>query len=89
MEAGFGGLVASAQEAKKLRGIIGADKALVTPGIRLTQAHDDQKRIMSPSSALALGASHLVVARPIIEAQNPLTAAQAILADMATASIRP
>jgi len=83
MEAGFGGLVASAQEAGALRRLIGADMALVTPGIRLTQARgDDQKRVMTPSAALKAGASHLVVARPIVQAPDPLAAARAILADM-------
>jgi len=83
MEAGFGGLVASAREAKKVRSLIDANMALVTPGIRLTPATDDQKRIMTPANALAAGASHLVVSRPIIQAPDPLAAAQAILADMA------
>jgi len=85
MEAGFDGLVASAQEAKKLRQLMGADKLLVTPGIRLAKADDDQKRIMSPAQALGAGASHLVVARPIIQAADPLAAVDAILADMARA----
>jgi len=85
MEAGFGGLVASAQEAATLRRLIGSDKALVTPGIRLTQASgDDQKRVMTPSAALKAGASHLVVARPIVQAPDPLAAARTILADMAS-----
>jgi len=87
MEAGFGGIVASAQEAIKLRPLIGPDKAIVTPGIRLTQTNDDQKRIMTPSAALKSGASHLVVARPIIQAHDPLAAVQIILNDMATVKL--
>jgi len=82
MEAGFGGIVASAQEASALRSIIGGGKALITPGIRLGGSNDDQKRIMTPAAALAAGASHLVVARPIIQAANPRLAVQAILTDM-------
>jgi len=85
MEAGFGGLVASAWEAGKLRSLIGADKVLVTPGIRLQQVDDDQKRVMTPSKALEAGASHLVVARPIIQAADPLVAAEAVLFDMVKA----
>lgn len=86
MEAGFGGIVASAQEASILRPLIGKDKAVVTPGIRLEQAiNDDQKRVMTPAAALAAGASHLVVARPIIQAADPRRAARAILNDMAKA----
>jgi len=92
MEAGFGGIVASAQEARTLRALIGMDKFLVTPGIRAlsplssltphTRAGDDQKRVMTPAAAIEAGASHLVVARPIIQAQEPLLAVRAILADM-------
>ncbi|MDD9333407.1 MAG: orotidine 5'-phosphate decarboxylase, partial [Bartonella sp.] len=43
----------------------------------------DQKRVMTPKEALDAGASHLVVARPIVQAINPLAAAKAILAEMA------
>jgi len=93
MEAGFGGIVASAQEARTLRSLIGMDKFLVTPGIRALSPHsphtpqtraasDDQKRVMTPAAAIEAGASHLVVARPIIQAQEPLLAVRAILADM-------
>jgi len=85
-DAGIGGLVASAAEAKALRGIIGAEMALVTPGIRPAGADaGDQKRIATPADAIRDGASHLVVARPIIAAADPLAAARAILAEMAAA----
>jgi len=83
-QAGMGGLVASAAEAAALRKIIGSDMALVTPGIRLANsAAGDQKRVMTPQKAIAAGASHLVIGRPIIQAENPKAAAEAILADMA------
>ncbi|AQX27551.1 MULTISPECIES: orotidine-5'-phosphate decarboxylase [unclassified Bartonella] len=82
-EAGMGGIVASAREAANLRKIIGNDMALVTPGIRPTGSDKgDQKRVMAPKEALDAGASHLVLARPIIQATNPLAAAKAILAEM-------
>lgn len=82
-EAGMGGIVASAQEAKAIRAIIGNDMALVTPGIRPTGADKgDQKRVMTPGDALSAGASHLVVARPVIAANDPLAAAQGILNEM-------
>ncbi|MBQ1203905.1 MAG: orotidine 5'-phosphate decarboxylase, partial [Loktanella sp.] len=45
----------------------------------------DQKRVMTPAHAIANGADHVVVGRPIWQAKNPLSAAQAILADMQTA----
>lgn len=81
--AGMGGIVASAAEARALREVIGSDMALVTPGIRPKGADKgDQKRVMSPKEAIEDGASHLVVARPIIKADNPLEAASKILNEM-------
>ncbi len=82
-DAGIGGLVSSPHEAEMVRTIIGSKMAIVTPGIRPTGvAKGDQKRVMGPAEALAAGATHLVVARPIIEADNPASAARAILAEM-------
>jgi orotidine 5''-phosphate decarboxylase, subfamily 1 len=82
-EAGIGGVVASPHEAEMVRTIVGARMAVVTPGIRPAgSARDDQKRVMGPREALAVGATHLVVARPIIEAPDPAAAARAILAEM-------
>ncbi len=83
-DAGMGGIVASAQEAQAIRNIIGDEMALVTPGIRPKgAAAGDQKRIMTPYDALSAGASHLVVARPVIAAENPSEAAETILTEMA------
>jgi orotidine-5'-phosphate decarboxylase len=82
-EAGIGGIVASPHEAEMVRTIIGPKMSLVTPGIRpLGSAKGDQKRVMGPAEALAAGSSHLVVARPIIEAADPAEAARSILAEM-------
>jgi len=82
-DAGIGGLVSSPHEAEMVRTIIGSHMAIVTPGIRPAGAPmGDQKRAMSPAEALAMGATHLVVARPIIEAADPAAAARAILAEM-------
>ncbi|ODT71815.1 MAG: orotidine 5'-phosphate decarboxylase [Pelagibacterium sp. SCN 63-23] len=82
-DAGIGGLVASPHEAEMVRTIVGPKMAVVTPGIRPAGAtKGDQKRVMGPGEALAAGASHLVVARPIIEADDPAAAARAILAEM-------
>ena len=84
--AGMGGIVCSAEEASAVRKIIGPDMALVTPGIRPAGADKgDQKRVMTPADALKAGSSHLVVARPIVKAEDPRAAAQAIMAEMATA----
>ena len=84
--AGMGGIVCSAEEAGAVRGIIGPDMAIVTPGIRPAGAEKgDQKRVMTPKAALQAGSSHLVVARPVIKADDPREAARAILAEMAEA----
>lgn len=86
-DAGIGGIVSSPHEAEMVRTIVGPKLQIVTPGIRPAgSASGDQKRIMGPARALAAGATHLVVARPIIEAADPRAAAQAILAEMNTGS---
>lgn len=82
-DAGIGGIVASPHEAEMVRTIVGPKLAIVTPGIRPAGAElGDQKRVMSPRQALDAGATHLVVARPIIAAADPAAAARAILAEM-------
>lgn len=86
-DAGIGGVVASPHEAEMVRTIVGPKMAIVTPGIRPKGAAlGDQKRVMGPAEALGAGASHLVVARPIIEAADPTAAARAILLEMNTGS---
>ncbi|MCM2291701.1 orotidine-5'-phosphate decarboxylase [Allorhizobium sp. BGMRC 0089] len=86
-EAGMGGIVCSAQEAEAVRSILGPDMAVVTPGIRPAGADKgDQKRVMTPADALSAGASHLVVGRPIIRAEDPKAAALAILQEMEAVS---
>ena len=82
-DAGMGGLVASAQEAAAIRAIVGPDMAIVTPGIRPKGSDvGDQKRVMGPGDALKAGASHLVVGRPIMAAQDRRGAALSILEGM-------
>ena len=82
-EAGIGGVVSSAREATRVREIVGPDMAVVTPGIRPAGAdRGDQKRVVTPGDALAAGASHLVVGRPITEADDPRDAAQRITEEM-------
>lgn len=84
-EAGMGGVVCAATEAAAVRAIVGPDMAVVTPGIRPAGAEKgDQKRVMTPRDALAAGASHLVVARPIVGAPDRRAAAQAVIAEMAS-----
>jgi orotidine-5'-phosphate decarboxylase len=81
---GVDGVVCSAEEAAQLRGIVGANMFLVTPGIRPAGAErGDQKRIMTPAAAIAAGADYLVVGRPILGAADPKAAALAIVAEIA------
>lgn len=78
------GVIASAQEAAALRLELGDDFLIVTPGVRPAGAgQDDQARIVTPSEAIAAGASYIVVGRPITEAADPATEAREILAQMA------
>jgi len=87
-DAGMGGVVCAATEAVAVREIVGPDMAIVTPGIRPAgSAPGDQKRVMTPADALAAGASHLVVARPIVAAPDRRAAALAILDEMQTAAL--
>jgi orotidine-5'-phosphate decarboxylase len=77
---GCGGVVASAQEAGALRERFGLDFAIVTPGVRLAgSGPHDQARVVTPAEAIAAGASHIVVGRPITEAVDPAAEARAIL----------
>jgi orotidine-5'-phosphate decarboxylase len=85
---GMDGLVCAGGEAAALRSIVGQTMLLVTPGIRPAGADAfDQKRVMSPAAAIAAGADHLVVGRPIIAASDPKAAAEAMLAEIAAATL--
>ncbi|MDP6198409.1 MAG: orotidine-5'-phosphate decarboxylase [Porticoccaceae bacterium] len=71
--AGLQGVVCSAQEASTLKAQLGEEFKLVTPGIRLADsAADDQRRIVSPVDAIALGSDYLVIGRPITQSADPL-----------------
>ena len=86
--AGIDGLVCSPEEVHMLRTELQNDPLLVVPGIRPAgAAKGDQKRIASPTSAIADGASMLVVGRPITQAANPAAAAEAILAEIASTMV--
>ncbi|MEL6380543.1 MAG: orotidine-5'-phosphate decarboxylase [Pseudomonadota bacterium] len=83
LAAGADGVIASAQEAPAIRRAFGDDLLIVTPGIRPAGAKaDDQKRVVTPRQALDNGASHLVVGRPIVAADDPQAALGAILDQM-------
>ena len=83
-EAGADGVIASPQEAGFIRALSSAKKKLiVTPGVRPTgTALGDQKRIATPAEAIANGADHIVVGRPIWQSNDPRKAAQSILQDI-------
>jgi orotidine-5'-phosphate decarboxylase len=79
-EAGFDGVIASGQEAERIRKVVGPDFLIVTPGIRLEgSAMDDQERVMTPEGAFRAGADHIVVGRPITQGDNPRAAALAFV----------
>jgi orotidine-5'-phosphate decarboxylase len=83
---GIDGLVSSAEEAARLRKIVGQQMRLVTPGIRPAGvATGDQKRIMTPARAVAAGSDYLVVGRPVTEAADPRAMAEAIVAEITPA----
>ncbi|HET7888834.1 MAG TPA: orotidine-5'-phosphate decarboxylase [Bradyrhizobium sp.] len=85
-EIGVDGLVCSPEEVAALRGIVGDQMSLVTPGIRPAgSAAGDQKRVMTPARAIKAGADYLVVGRPVVEASDPKAAADAIQAEIAQA----
>ncbi len=82
-EAGLDGVVCSAHEATRLRGVMASDFALVTPGIRLSgDAAGDQKRIVDPVEALRCGADYLVMGRSITGADNPRQVVEAIISSL-------
>ncbi|RAI45196.1 orotidine-5'-phosphate decarboxylase [Rhodoplanes roseus] len=84
---GVDGLVCSAEEAAMLRPNIGHGMVLVTPGIRPSgTATGDQKRVKTPRDAILAGADYLVVGRPIVAAENPRAAADAIVAEVEAAA---
>lgn len=82
-EAGLDGVVCSAHEATRLRGVMASNFALVTPGIRLSgDAAGDQKRIVDPVEALRCGADYLVMGRSITGADNPRQVVEAIISSL-------
>lgn len=80
MAAGCSGVVCSGLEAASVRRVLGPEPLVICPGIRPAgPAGDDQKRVVTPEMAMAAGASHIVVGRPIRTASDPLTAARSVV----------
>ena len=80
---GFEGVITSGHEASAIRGTIGADKLIITPGIRPVGVDiGDQSRVMTPAKALSAGADYLVIGRPITQADDPIAVVEAIAAQI-------
>lgn len=84
LEAGADGVIASPQEAALIRALPQAEgRLIVTPGVRPAGAAlGDQKRVATPANAILDGADHIVVGRPIYQAEDPKAAAEAVLAEL-------
>lgn len=83
-ESGIDGVVCSAQEASLLKSKIGQAFKLVTPGIRpVGSDKGDQRRIMTPETAVAQGSDYLVIGRPITQAADPVAVLEQINASIA------
>lgn len=83
VNSGLDGVVCSAKETDLLRTQCPADFKLVTPGIRPSgDSLDDQKRVVTPRSALAQGSDFLVIGRPITQANNPAEKLESIIQEI-------
>jgi len=85
LAAGADGVICSPEEAGLVRALPeAAGRLIVTPGVRPAgAAKGDQKRVMTPAEAIARGADHIVVGRPVWQAADPAAAARAIVAEIA------
>lgn len=82
-DAGVHGLVCSPADLSQVRQTVGTDLQTVTPGVRPADAEKgDQKRVATPAAAISDGADYLVIGRPIVKADDPLSSFEAILASL-------
>lgn len=82
-ESGCHGVIASPKEVKMLRGQLGNDFLIVTPGVRPIESEThDQHRIGTPQQAIRSGASFIIMGRPIVQANNPALAAREAINEM-------
>ena len=83
VENGIDGVVCSPQEAHAMREELGPDALVVTPGVRpVGAALGDQSRVATPAEAIRQGASHIVVGRPILQADDPVAAFESIVDEL-------
>ena len=75
---GLDGVISSVQEASLIKKACGKAFQVVTPGIRLAKADDDQKRVQTPKEAVDQGADFFVMGRPVTEAADPIATVKAI-----------
>lgn len=83
-DAGADGVIASPQEAARIRALPAAQgRLIVTPGVRPAGTMSgDQKRVATPAQAIRNGADHMVIGRPIWQSDDPVGAAQSVLEEI-------
>jgi orotidine-5'-phosphate decarboxylase len=89
-KAGVDGVVASVKEAREIRKACGREFLIATPGVRSKEKgggtkQDDQARTATPTEAIRAGADFIIVGRPILMAEDPRAATQAIVDELAAA----
>jgi orotidine-5'-phosphate decarboxylase len=91
LELGCDGIVSSGLEAARIRHELGPKLLVVTPGIRpganIEKGEDDQSRVMTPGRALAAGADHLVVGRPVTRSADPIRVIEQMQDEIAVALV--
>ena len=70
-EAGLDGVVASGHDIETIRSLCGKEFIIVTPGVRIGESKDDQKRTITPGEAVRKGATYIVLGRTVLASKNP------------------
>ncbi len=84
-EAGLDGVVAGGSEIEMIREICGRDFLIITPGVRIEEKKDDQKRTITPKEAIQKGASYIVLGRAVRDAADPRALLKEITEDIKNA----